>query len=133
ERVRGPGIAIGTAVLAPAVGIDARLEPHVRALVLGDDRARPVGQVLRPRPTQRVEVLLVLLHLLELQLVMGGFEAIRGVEPRPAALRRRGIGSTHGSRAPIPPRTHFAEGPPRHTIHPNKTGGQSPPPRRAPS
>ena len=49
------------------------------------------------RPAQRFEVLLVVLDLLELQLVVGGLEPIRRVEPRPAAPGWQSIALAHGS------------------------------------
>ena len=126
--MRRPGIAIDTAVLTSAIRVDARLEADVGAVVLGDDGARPVGQVLRPRPIQGVEVFLVLLDLLELQLVVRGLESIGRVEPGPASLRRRRIGSTHGSLpSGLEPRSTGTDlGPNRHTIHAIKSRDQCP-------
>src|SRR5206468_299881 len=47
--VRRPREAVDAAVLAAAVGIEARLERHVGAVVARDDRARGVAQKSRAR------------------------------------------------------------------------------------
>ena len=52
ELVRGPRVAIDAAVLAAAVGVERGVEADVRAVVVGEDRLRRVGQELRQRPRQ---------------------------------------------------------------------------------
>ena len=89
ELVGRPRVAVNTAMFTSSIGIDAHLEPDIRAVVLGDDRARPVGQVLGSWPAQGREIVLVLLHLVELELVMGRLEAVGRVVPRPATSWQR--------------------------------------------
>ena len=57
-------------MFASAVGIEAHLETDVRAVILGDDAPRFVGQILRRRPAQTVEIVLIELDLLQLELVV---------------------------------------------------------------
>src|ERR1700679_648578 len=86
--VRWPGVAINTAMLTPAVRIQAHLKSHVRAVVAGDDALRLVGQILRGWPIEGLEVILVVFDLLELELVVGRFKPVWRVESSTTAARR---------------------------------------------
>ena len=87
--MRRPRIAINAAVLTSAIRIDAHLEADVRAVILGDDAARRVRKILRRRPAQRVDVVIVQLQLLELELVVRRLKPVCRIVPRP---RPRGAG-----------------------------------------
>src|SRR6185295_14176141 len=53
--VGGPGIAIGAAMLAAAVGIDRAVEGNVRRVVPGDDGLHDLGENLGLERRQRFE------------------------------------------------------------------------------
>src|SRR5580704_17062948 len=93
--MRRPRIAINTAMFTSSIRIEARLEAHIRAIVPGDDATRLVGQIFRRRPTEGIEIFLVVLDLLKLELVVRRLKAIRRVEPGAAASRRRCAWTIH--------------------------------------
>src|SRR5215210_8151736 len=64
-------------MLASAIGIDARVEPDVRAIVAGDDRTRGVSQEDGSVPR-------LLVGLRGLRLDLDPLEAIPGIARRPA-------------------------------------------------
>ena len=77
--MRRPRITIDAAVFASAIRIEAHLEADVRAVVLGDDAARRIRKILRRRPAQALEILVVVLDLLELELMVGRLKSVRWV------------------------------------------------------
>ena len=87
--MRWPCIAINAAMFTTAIRIEAHLEPDIRAVILGDDGARCVGQVLGRRTAQRIDVFFVKLNLLELELMVRRLKPVRRIDPRP---RPRGAG-----------------------------------------
>ena len=84
--VRRPCVTIDAAVFTPAIRVEAYLEADVRAVVLGDDALRPVRQILRRRPAEALEILVVPLDLLEIELAMGRLEPVGRVDPRATAV-----------------------------------------------
>ena len=80
-------ITINTAMFTSSVLVQAHLETDVRAVVLAYQAAGPIGQELGDRTAECGEVIGIVLHLLEIQVVMAVLEAIGRVEPCPAASR----------------------------------------------
>src|SRR5690606_31697950 len=82
------GEAIRTPMLAAAIGIDGAIEPDVRAVVAGDDRARPLDMLDRLEPRQRLDrrvpAVVEAFPLLAL-------EPAGAVGLRPATARARGV------------------------------------------
>src|SRR5207253_299783 len=77
--VRRAGIAIGAAMLAAAIGIDADLKADVRAVVAGDDGAGDVAEELRVRRGALIRA------DVRVRLVMQGVEPVRCVLRRAAS------------------------------------------------
>ena len=86
--MKWPGVAINTAMLAAAIGIDARLEADVRALVVSDDAFGTVLEKLRAR--ERVFLGIPILIAFEMDLL----EAIRRILCR-AAMRGNDLFGLH--------------------------------------
>lgn len=76
--MKWPGVTINTTMLAAAIRIDARLEAHVRAVVVGDDGT---GMVLeKQRAWQRVFLRIPIRVAFE----MDRLEAVGGIARRAA-------------------------------------------------
>src|SRR5579862_5391491 len=88
--MRWPRITINAAVLAAAVGINARLEANVRAVVRGDDRLAVIAKKLC---LQRRILVRVPIHV---AFEMNMLEPIRRILRR--AARRCGKASVHDDR-----------------------------------
>src|SRR5581483_1577078 len=68
--VRRAREAVDAAVLATAIGIDARFEADVRAVVVGDDRADRIAEIDRPRRAVVAFVILIADVFQRLELVL---------------------------------------------------------------
>ena len=86
--VTRPGIAIAAAVSTAAIRIDAVAERDVGAIVLGDDRLRIVGQILRGDPLTG-DVVIGRIELLEVVLAVNPLEAIGRAQRRAPATDGR--------------------------------------------
>src|SRR2546421_12284195 len=75
-----PSVAINAAMLAAAVGIDARGKAHVGTVVVSDDRAGVVLEELGGRSRS------LRIGLLRVGLVMNLFESIGGIVGRATAV-----------------------------------------------
>ena len=85
--MRGPGIAIHTAVLASAIGVDAGLETNVRAFIVRDNGAGGIAQELCGRgwiPLVSIPNLVGGSRSIRIGLLANRLEAIRRVVCRPA-------------------------------------------------
>src|SRR4051812_6466796 len=71
---------------AAAIRVDALAETDVRAVVVGDDRAAGVDQVLRLDLAQRFLEFLVAFEMLEVIVDPHALEAVRRVDGRAAAF-----------------------------------------------
>ena len=78
------GIAIGTPVLATAIGIDVITKGNIRTVILADNRLGLIGQILRSHGSEGIDKLLVVLQVLKVIIYPDAFKAIR----------RRGRGTT---------------------------------------
>ncbi len=66
--VVGSGVAIAATVGTAAVGIYAKAEAHVRAVVFGHNRLRLVGKILGGGPAELGQILVVIGNLLQVSL-----------------------------------------------------------------
>jgi hypothetical protein len=78
--VSRPGIAVGAAVLAAAVGIDAVAERDVGAVVFGDQPPGFIGQKNRRHPS-RLVALVRLVELLQVSVDAHPLETVGRIDP----------------------------------------------------
>src|SRR5262249_49337102 len=94
--VGGAGVAVTAPVKAATIRVDAPAEGDVRAVVLADDAAGALGEVLRPRVLERGPVFLVQRVDVALDVEVRG--AVRRLGVRAAAVGGESAG--HGIGAP---------------------------------
>ena len=100
-------VTINAAMLAAAIGIDAVAEPHVRTIVVGDDRPRVVAEELRGRSRPFLGRNCV--QRIAIRLKIDRVESIGGIQARSTAVKReRDLGVTCGHNAILASRPRMA-------------------------
>src|SRR5260370_27189933 len=78
-----------------SVRIDAETEPHVGAVVFGDDTARMIGKILGRKGFQAFEVLGIVFDLFQIRFVMGAAESVRRIQLRSSSFGSGLVGVRH--------------------------------------
>ena len=97
EFVGLPGIAIAATVGASTIWVDAIPEPHVGAVVLGDNAPGAVRDILSRRFLKALHIFCVVFQMLEVDLVVWTAEPVWGVKLRATSLGKRSFGVGHRS------------------------------------
>jgi hypothetical protein len=97
ELVGRPGIAIAATVGASTIWVDAIPEPHVGAVILGDNALGTVRDILSCRFLEALHIVCVVFQMLEVDLVVWTAEPVWGVNLRATSRGKRSFGVGHGS------------------------------------